>query len=135
MRVLRHILTCFPLVLPLQPGRPCSLLGTLLISVFFELAEALCLRSCFLLLIQLGQEERGQDHQSDQVRYPFFIVRLLHRAQGQPTCECSNCDLNTLTPRVHTENRLCAIDHNDFNALRPIVTLFFGQDGRQHRAR
>jgi hypothetical protein len=134
MRALRHLLAVSQLMLPFQPRKPCGLLSALLHKVFFELAEASYLRSCLLLPIQLGPEERGQDRQSDRARYPRFIVRYLHLAQGQPTFECFNCDLNTPMPLVHTENCFCArlgaIGHDDFNVLRPIVTPFLGQDDR-----
>ena len=52
----------------------------------------------------------------------------------QPTFKFFNCDFDTPTSRIYAEDRprarLGEIGHDDFDALRPIVTPFLGQDDR-----
>src|SRR5712691_6382422 len=134
MKALRHILELFQLTLPFQLSTPHSLLCHLPNEAFFELEETPGLRHCLFPPIQTDQEEIGQDRQRDRARHPLFVVRHLHLAEVQSALEFLYGDFHTPPPRVDTEHgsgtRLGQIGHEDLDALRPIVTPFFGQYNR-----
>ena len=134
MSSLRHILELLELTLPfpLSPGH--SLLGDLSNKAFFELEEAPGFAESMLTPIQPDEKEIGQDRQRNRALHPLLVFGHLHLAHVHPALEFFYGQFHTPTPRVHTENhpraRLGAIGHDDFDALRPIVTPFLGQDDR-----
>ena len=132
MKVLRHILELFPLTLPFQLSTPHSLLGHLPNEAFLELEETPCLASMPLPAHTDGPGgDRPRQTKRPSVSDPLVIVRHLHLADVQPALEFLYGDFHTPPPRVDAENgpgaRLSQIGHEDFDALRPIVTPFLGQ--------
>lgn len=129
MQALRRIPALFPLTLPFQLSTPYGLLCHLPDKALFELAEVACLRACLVLSIQADKQTRGQHGQCDRALHALALLGHLPLPQVQPAFEFLTHHFDTPTPRVHAEDRprarLGEIGHEDFDALRPIVTPVF----------
>ena len=130
MRALRPILALSELTLPFPLSTPHGILGHLPEKALFALQEAPCMGVCLVTTIQADQQERGQNGQDSRASHARARLGHLPLPQGQPALQCFSRHLNAPPPRVDTAHgpgaRRGAIGHEDFDALRPLVTPFFG---------
>src|SRR5207237_547437 len=134
MTALRHVLELLKLTLPFPLSMPHGLVCHLPDEAFFELEEAPSFRDCLFTSIQADQQEIGQHRQGYRAAHAFGLLGYLHLPQMETALQLLYRQLHPPTPGVHAENRprarLGEIGHENFDALRPIVTPFLGQDNR-----